>query len=194
MTSSAISPERSPCPSSFADPSIVPSAPDYNTALINTNTTNIQEKVNDHISSNIIESTITPINNRRHSNNNKINATTPNNTTTPSSTNSSMCETPSSVNMSINSSNGGLNDLPIKCNCKKSKCLKLYCECFSALEYCDGCNCINCLNTHEHEKDREAAIKVTRERNNTAFTPKVCEKSVITNNADVYIIIIKYIE
>ena len=34
----------------------------------------------------------------------------------------------------------------IKCNCKNSKCLKLYCECFRAGHYCGGCNCINCRN------------------------------------------------
>lgn len=32
------------------------------------------------------------------------------------------------------------------CNCKKSKCLKLYCECFSAELFCDGCNCTDCRN------------------------------------------------
>ena len=32
------------------------------------------------------------------------------------------------------------------CNCKKSRCLKLYCECFSADIYCNGCNCTSCLN------------------------------------------------
>jgi len=33
------------------------------------------------------------------------------------------------------------------CNCKKSKCLKLYCECFAAELFCDGCNCADCQNT-----------------------------------------------
>ena len=32
------------------------------------------------------------------------------------------------------------------CNCKNSKCLKLYCECFSLGEYCNNCNCVNCHN------------------------------------------------
>lgn len=34
------------------------------------------------------------------------------------------------------------------CNCKQSKCLKLYCECFASGGYCDPstCNCINCCN------------------------------------------------
>lgn len=33
------------------------------------------------------------------------------------------------------------------CNCKKSRCLKLYCECFAAELFCDGCNCTDCQNT-----------------------------------------------
>lgn len=36
------------------------------------------------------------------------------------------------------------------CNCKKSKCLKLYCECFAAELFCDGCNCTDCQNTEDY--------------------------------------------
>jgi hypothetical protein len=36
------------------------------------------------------------------------------------------------------------------CNCKKSKCLKLYCECFAAELFCEGCNCLDCSNTSEY--------------------------------------------
>ena len=33
------------------------------------------------------------------------------------------------------------------CNCKNSRCTKLYCECFAAGVYCnDTCNCANCCN------------------------------------------------
>ena len=32
------------------------------------------------------------------------------------------------------------------CNCKKSECLKLYCNCFANGEKCIGCNCRNCSN------------------------------------------------
>ena len=32
------------------------------------------------------------------------------------------------------------------CNCKKSKCLKLYCECYAAGVFCRDCNCLDCLN------------------------------------------------
>lgn len=41
----------------------------------------------------------------------------------------------------------------ITCNCKNSQCLKLYCECFSKLAYCDPeiCCCKGCANTKENE-------------------------------------------
>lgn len=40
------------------------------------------------------------------------------------------------------------------CNCKKSKCLKLYCECFAARMYCVNCNCVECHNNSQHDKVR----------------------------------------
>ena len=32
------------------------------------------------------------------------------------------------------------------CTCTKSRCLKKYCECYANKEYCDGCECRDCLN------------------------------------------------
>ncbi|ESW33219.1 hypothetical protein PHAVU_001G052500 [Phaseolus vulgaris] len=38
------------------------------------------------------------------------------------------------------------------CRCKKSKCIKLYCECFNAGVYCNGpCGCQDCLNRPEYK-------------------------------------------
>ncbi|XP_063856873.1 protein lin-54 homolog isoform X6 [Scylla paramamosain] len=45
------------------------------------------------------------------------------------------------------------------CNCKKSQCLKLYCDCFANGEFCNNCNCANCFNNLNHEEDRQKAIK-----------------------------------
>ena len=59
------------------------------------------------------------------------------------------------------------------CNCKNSKCLKLYCECFAAGIYCDECNCKHCHNNVAHEAERKQAIEVTLERNPRAFRPKI---------------------
>ena len=62
-----------------------------------------------------------------------------------------------------------------KCNCKKSKCLKLYCECFAAGAYCDDCNCQNCCNTPSDA----ALVAATRHqielRNPQAFADKITE-------------------
>nr|XP_043628754.1 protein tesmin/TSO1-like CXC 5 [Erigeron canadensis] len=60
-----------------------------------------------------------------------------------------------------------------QCNCKHSRCLKLYCECFAAGVYCDGCNCINCHNNVENESARRDAVGTTLERNPNAFRPKI---------------------
>lgn len=53
---------------------------------------------------------------------------------------------------------------PKVCNCKNSRCLKLYCECFSSGKYCEGCNCVNCCNNPEHEDARQGAIEAIIER------------------------------
>merc|ERR1712166_1444904 len=37
-----------------------------------------------------------------------------------------------------------------QCRCKRSKCLKLYCECFAANVFCVGCKCTDCHNNEEH--------------------------------------------
>jgi hypothetical protein len=32
------------------------------------------------------------------------------------------------------------------CHCKKSQCLKLYCDCFANGAFCSGCACLDCRN------------------------------------------------
>ncbi|XWS69902.1 hypothetical protein CRYUN_Cryun03dG0003500 [Craigia yunnanensis] len=60
-----------------------------------------------------------------------------------------------------------------QCNCKHSRCLKLYCECFASGIFCDGCNCVNCYNNVENEAARRDAVEATLERNPNAFRPKI---------------------
>ncbi|KAE8735232.1 Protein tesmin/TSO1-like CXC 8 [Hibiscus syriacus] len=60
-----------------------------------------------------------------------------------------------------------------QCNCKNSRCLKLYCECFASGMYCTDCNCINCHNNVENEAARQEAVGATLERNPNAFRPKI---------------------
>jgi len=59
------------------------------------------------------------------------------------------------------------------CNCTKSQCLKLYCDCFANGEFCFACNCHNCFNNLEHEEIRQRAIKQCLDRNPMAFRPKI---------------------
>ncbi|XP_053637490.1 protein lin-54 homolog isoform X3 [Cherax quadricarinatus] len=59
------------------------------------------------------------------------------------------------------------------CNCTKSQCLKLYCDCFANGEFCNNCNCANCFNNLTHEEDRQKAIKACLDRNPQAFRPKI---------------------
>ncbi|OMJ84715.1 hypothetical protein SteCoe_14104 [Stentor coeruleus] len=83
------------------------------------------------------------------------------------------------------SSSQGLNK-PSKrsCNCKNSKCLKLYCECFAHGEYCNNCNCINCHNNSSSENFRKEAIQGILERNPQAFRPKISPLSPLSLSKD----------
>mmetsp|Transcript_9373 Transcript_9373/g.23341 ORF Transcript_9373/g.23341 Transcript_9373/m.23341 type:complete len:641 (-) Transcript_9373:120-2042(-) len=59
------------------------------------------------------------------------------------------------------------------CTCKKSKCLKLYCQCFALSTTCGlKCRCSDCHNTDAHAKDIEDARKQVLERNPSAFEDK----------------------
>ena len=49
-----------------------------------------------------------------------------------------------------------------KCNCKQSKCLKLYCECFSAQRLCKDCNCKDCGNTNEENFKQKKRKLITK--------------------------------
>lgn len=94
----------------------------------------------------------------------------------PPSTPKSAAKTPGSVpptggrRGTLSPGGGGERKL---CNCKNSRCLKLYCECFASGRYCDGCNCVNCCNNVEHESIRKQAVEITLERNPNAFRPKI---------------------
>lgn len=69
---------------------------------------------------------------------------------------------------------------PVLCKCQRSRCLKLYCDCFSAGQYCTDCSCVGCANLPEYENLRVEAISSTLERNPEAFKPKI--KSTSSNS------------
>jgi hypothetical protein len=59
------------------------------------------------------------------------------------------------------------------CTCKKTKCLKLYCQCFAVKIYCAGnCRCLVCHNTVKFDKERKDAIRNILSRNPSAFDTK----------------------
>lgn len=65
---------------------------------------------------------------------------------------------------------------PLPCKCKKSRCLKLYCDCFAILKYCGKlCSCRDCFNvsSKEFEIQRTAAIESIKEKNPLAFQTKI---------------------
>lgn len=64
------------------------------------------------------------------------------------------------------------------CTCKKSKCLKLYCQCFASSLTCGPrCKCQACHNTTMHGPAIEEARRVILERNPSAFDSKFVKDS-----------------
>ena len=70
----------------------------------------------------------------------------------------------------------------LTCNCKKSKCLKLYCQCFAARAFCQGtCKCTMCSNTADNIDGINQAVAVITERNPSAFECKFMEGGNMEN-------------
>lgn len=64
------------------------------------------------------------------------------------------------------------------CKCRKSKCLKLYCDCFQAGTVCKpgSCGCVDCLNLKEHSGKgglRTNAIMNALVRRSDAFEKRI---------------------
>ena len=72
------------------------------------------------------------------------------------------------------------------CNCKNSRCLKLYCECFRNGRYCKReCLCTDCRNLKEFENLRLKAVLKISTRNPMAFKPKIDKLSnLVGSNGD----------
>lgn len=59
------------------------------------------------------------------------------------------------------------------CRCRKSHCLKLYCECFSSYRVCGPkCRCEGCENKEEESEIRKKAVGAAKFENSLAFKPK----------------------
>jgi len=60
------------------------------------------------------------------------------------------------------------------CTCKKSQCVKLYCECFLSKGFCSpACSCNDCMNMEENEEEILKIRKKIVSRNPHAFKEKV---------------------
>ncbi len=59
----------------------------------------------------------------------------------------------------------------IGCACKKSKCLKMYCEYFAGQFLCSvqTCKCLSCSNRHKDDERRRQAISVARTKDVLIF-------------------------
>ena len=97
---------------------------------------------------------------------------------------------PPSVAMTKSSARGGDNkmvdsisphaatkpaaDEEVRCNCRRSRCLKLYCDCFRKQHFCTGdCRCSDCENNLQYEDSRTKAIRQILEGRPDAFKPRV---------------------
>ncbi|KAL7181967.1 hypothetical protein ACSBR1_040811 [Camellia fascicularis] len=68
------------------------------------------------------------------------------------------------------------DDSCIHCNCKKSKCLKLYCDCLAAGIYCnETCTCQECFNRLVYEDTVQETRQQIESRNPLAFAPKIVQ-------------------
>ncbi|KAL3645875.1 hypothetical protein CASFOL_011055 [Castilleja foliolosa] len=64
-----------------------------------------------------------------------------------------------------------------RCNCRKSKCLKLYCDCFAAGIYCaDPCACQGCFNKPKYEDMVLETRQKIESRDPLAFAPRVVKR------------------
>ena len=67
----------------------------------------------------------------------------------------------------------------LTCKCSRSKCLKMYCECFTQGRFCDeSCACVNCENIEANTDTIRKARRNIRNRNPQAFRPKVLQNNL----------------
>ncbi|XP_063942953.1 protein tesmin/TSO1-like CXC 3 [Daucus carota subsp. sativus] len=64
-----------------------------------------------------------------------------------------------------------------RCNCKKTKCLKQYCNCFASGYYCsETCSCQGCFNTPEYQDKVLETRRQIVSRDPLAFAPKILQR------------------
>eukprot|EP01066_Platyproteum_vivax_P012012 Platyproteum_vivax@DN5448_c0_g1_i1.p1 len=64
------------------------------------------------------------------------------------------------------------------CTCKKSRCLKLYCECFAIGATCGPlCKCDGCGNTHNNQQERQKALQSSKDKSTAVKGRCNCKRS-----------------
>eukprot|EP00798_Chlamydomonas_sp_ICE-L_P026386 gene26386-17479_t len=63
-----------------------------------------------------------------------------------------------------------------QCSCRKNRCLKLYCQCFSSGVFCSACACLDCSNTTDNAAQVDLEMRRALVRNPGAFGSKVVPK------------------
>lgn len=67
------------------------------------------------------------------------------------------------------------NNKIIKCGCKSSNCIKLYCKCFQVGSVCNSnCKCVNCFNTKKEKKKRNSRTRTVVMQENLKKEPDAC--------------------
>mgnify|MGYP002630072965 CR=1 FL=1 len=66
------------------------------------------------------------------------------------------------------------------CTCKRSACLKLYCECFKAERECvPACRCVGCKNTREHTTLQAYTDAANKRRTRLPTSYCACKKGCL---------------
>lgn len=63
------------------------------------------------------------------------------------------------------------------CSCKKSQCLKLYCDCFANEEFCVDCNCQGCSNIIGNETKITKVFNEVKDKNPIAMKFNINEEA-----------------
>ena len=70
----------------------------------------------------------------------------------------------------------------LTCNCKNSKCLKLYCMCFRKGQSCkEACKCLDCQNTEDNYSNVIAERKDIKSRNPISLNFELFKTTIGTN-------------